>query len=210
MLAQIRLRLVLSDSPCAISPDGGVIFTAGDQAAAWDAATGKLIKNFGAPNSNVTAVELNAEGTLLASATAGDNPAIQLWNAFTGEQLHALAGISRPTAAITFSRNGQFLLSRSDDGQITLWDPASGARLRSLPDSVYQGKPAFSPDAKRIVALSNRGTPQISFCEPTTGIELVTSPTQANALAFSPDGTRIILMNGNNTRIWDNKMPPAQ
>src|SRR5262249_40668993 len=144
------------------------------------------------------------------AATAGDSASIQLWNTFSGERVHTLGGIGRPIGALSFSREGKFLLARSDDGQIILWDPASGARLRNLPDSVYQGKPVFSPDARRIVAISNRGTPQISFCDPNTGIELVTSPAQAGALAFSPDGTRIILMNGNMTRIWDNKMPPTQ
>jgi len=184
-----------------------MVFTAGDQASAWDANTGKLVKNFGNANSNVTAVEINADGTILASATAGDSPVIQLWNAFTGDLLRTLGGIPRPVGALTFSRNGQFLVSRSEDGQVMVWDPNSGARLRVLPDSDYTGKPAFSPDAKRLIAASNHNTPHISFFEPTTGLELVTRPLQANALGWSPDGSRLILMSGNTTRIWDNKMP---
>lgn len=84
--------------------------------------TSSELFRFNAHNAPVTAVAVNADGTVLASG-ANDGTAA-LWNAKTGALIVRLKGHSGKIASIGFVPGSDYVLSAATDGSVNLWDPA--------------------------------------------------------------------------------------
>jgi WD40 repeat protein len=194
------------------------VYTGGDQATAWDASSGKLVRSFGNATDQVSAVELAPDGRQLAAATwGGSGGVVHLWNTATSEFIHDLAGPVR-VAAMTFTPDGRQLLCRGDDGAITVWEVQKGERVRVLPGAGYRGKPVFSPGGGRLTAImaggpagtgavGGSGGGRVSFCDAEMGVELCAIRLPATAIGWSPDGSRFLLGNGSVVKIWDSGVP---
>jgi WD40 repeat protein len=68
--------------------------------------------------------------------TGADDALVKTWGARTGHLKQMLAGHGALVNSVTFSLDGQTLLSASDDGTIRFWNARSGAwqgALRTLP-----------------------------------------------------------------------------
>ncbi|KAK6525997.1 hypothetical protein TWF281_011038 [Arthrobotrys megalospora] len=108
---------------------------------------------------------------------------------------------------MSFSTDGARLASGSYRGEIALWDPASGARLRTLKENGHTETVlsiAFSPDGTRLVSGSFDHT--IKVWDPISGILLGTfecnSPVRA--VVFSPNGQQVASIDQEATvQVWD-------
>src|SRR5262249_40768518 len=124
----------------------------------WDPATSKEW----AP---VTIPELKSPGGTYAYSPAGSTLAVtekdgdavvRIFDARTGKPRGPDPGHTRPVQALAFSPDGK-LLASLDDWQISLWDLATGTRLRTVrravrcPNSLL----AFSPDGKTFATTTH-------------------------------------------------------
>jgi len=102
----------------------------------------------------VTAFDLSADGTLLASAagkTVDGNmvSAVTIWDASNGNEIRTLV-LSAPANALEFSPDGK-LLAVAVGTDLQVWNPADGQLLTTLSGHSDQViKVAFSPDQTSI------------------------------------------------------------
>jgi WD40 repeat protein/tetratricopeptide (TPR) repeat protein len=136
-------------------PDGGM--------ALWDVAANRLLHRL--PESGEAA--FSPDSALLA--TAGSGGTIRLLKTTTGRPLHELRGHTRNVVSLAFTPDGRRLASAvspvnrfqsqgQDPGELKLWDVAGGREVLSL-NGV--GRLVFSPDGKRLAALSRGGAVKV-------------------------------------------------
>ena len=122
-----------------------------------------------------------------------------------GELLRASLGtgeirwrVSAPQslASVALSPDGKTLVTNSWEAPARLWNASNGEPLHDLPGT--EGWAAsFSPDGKRIAVARTRAVTLFDARTREQLLDLRGFSTWVYALAFSPDGTRIIAGDGN-------------
>ena len=116
----------------AVAPDGSWLASAGTDGDVWvwDPATGTACHSLTGHTRWVSALVVAPDGSWLASA-AGEE--VRIWDPATASARHTLIGYtSRVVQALAVAPDGSWLASASDDGQVRIWDPVTGAPLTSL------------------------------------------------------------------------------
>lgn len=92
-------------------------------------------------------VAFTPDSAILASASGNDQDfAIRLWDAGTGRPVGRLEGHTGIVWGLTFSRDGQTLVSVSSDKSAKIWDWRTGTLLHSLELPGELVSVGFSPD----------------------------------------------------------------
>jgi WD40 repeat protein len=168
---------------------------------------------------SVETVAISIDGTRLATS-AMPLRLVRVWNLQTGAAVCQL----RPGGAVTalaFSPYGTKLATGSNDNTARIWDATTGERQLRVDHGGVPGNGvicalAFSPDGTRLATGSDDNTARI--WDATTGeqqlqvthgrvtglVAIYTPGGTVNAVAFSPDGTRLATGSKDDTaRIWD-------
>jgi WD40 repeat protein/serine/threonine protein kinase len=184
----------------AFSPDGSRLVTAGADniAQLWSTSDGKPT---GVPmiHQGVDVVVFSPDGHRLL--TSGDRAA-QLWNASTSEPMGAPMMHKDSVNAAAFSADGQQILTAGDDRTLRFW---SGQTGESLGAPLYHEATVNHGRAKvtRVFATSN-GWTVAGFeghavvlrnipLENRAGATFIASGIQGEAVAFTPDGRRLLV-----------------
>lgn len=134
----------------------GEVGLSGD-ARLWSVAEGKLRRAITGHRDCLYAIDLSADGKLLA--TAGYDKDIRIWDLTTGKERKVLSGHNDAVFELAFSPDARFVASASGDRTVKLWDVASGERLDTFSQA---GKDlytlAYSPDGSKVAAagIDNR------------------------------------------------------
>jgi WD40 repeat protein len=88
-----------------------------------DLATGReLWQTPPQPDGSVSALALSADGRLLASGSAYEDPTIRVWDSGTGTLLKAIGGHTGWVSELAVSKDGRRLISASSDQTIRFWE----------------------------------------------------------------------------------------
>jgi WD40 repeat protein len=204
-------------SCAAFSPDGRIIVSGGqdNRLKLWDASTGYELRTLWAHSASVPtdprqfesvhAVAFSPDGRVIVSAS----DTIKLWDTASGRELRTLHGKDETVGPVTFSPNGETIISGGDDGTLALWNIASGRVVRTfiVNRNWPVGAAAFSPDGRTIAAS---GFNQLKLWDAASGRELRTlvgPRIRISAFAFSPNGQTIVSGSGNSNgatvTLWD-------
>jgi WD40 repeat protein len=147
----------------------------------------------------VNGVVFSPDGKRLASA--GDDGAVKVWDAVTGQELLTLRG----RHGVAFSPDGR-RLALADATAVRVCDATTGEEvltLRGHTGRVFTVE--YSPDGKRLASVSVDGTAKL--WDAATGQELLTVRGHLGnvlGVAFSPDGKRLASAGDDGAvKVWD-------
>ena len=102
----------------------------------WNTETGELVKSIKKHTDWITAIDLSADGVLLAS---GDrNGGVWVWESASAAEFHTLRGhqatITATTAitATTFRADSNVLATASEDGSVRIWEMNGGNEVKKI------------------------------------------------------------------------------
>ena len=80
------------------------------------------ISPFVGHSDSINAVQFSPDGKVVV--TGSDDKTVRVWNARTGEAIHALEGHTAAVTSVSISPEGRIIASGSSDKTIRLWDMA--------------------------------------------------------------------------------------
>lgn len=196
----------------AFTPDGKTLLAVtgkADALAAWDVATGDLLRQVGTPPpaaaaAGVAGVAVNIR-TMAGLAVSPDGKTIALMDGpsivpvdtVTGKPKNAEFGHSSAIEEAQFTRDGKAVLTRAADNSILRWDPDAGKVVSSVSIPGLKTPASFilpSPDGKWAATGESAGT--IRVFDLATGNEAYTLSSEGYGMTvgFSPDSRTLAVV----------------
>ncbi|MDX2102341.1 MAG: NACHT domain-containing protein, partial [Alphaproteobacteria bacterium] len=189
------------------SHDGSRIVTSSldTTARVWDAKTGRVLTLSGHQD-GVTSASFSHDGARIV--TGSDDNTARVWDAKSGQTLLIFSGHQHKVTSASFSQDGSRIVTSSNDKTARVWDARSGQTLLTLEGhKAWVTSASFSHNGSRIVTSSLDDTARV--WDANTGKELERHRARdfdrlgGNPTTRSPDGTRILKIDGEATQICD-------
>lgn len=187
----------------AFAPDGQTLATGGRDGLVklWDVVSGRHLRTLELQYTQVEALAWSRDGGTVASAGRGG--VIRLRDAATGKDLCPQPGHLAGVFRTVLSPDAKTAVTAGWDRTVRSWDTATGRELRVVAGLVHEL--AVSPDSRTVIASDPEG--RLRTWDLATGRE--TTPAdlpdglRAGALAFTPDGRRLVTASGPRVTVLD-------
>jgi WD40 repeat protein len=163
----------------AFSPDGRRIVTGSAEGAVWDAVTGRPLLTLKGHEGKEGLLSVAYSPDSRRIVTTGWDRTARVWDAATGRPLLVLRGHSRGVTGAAFSPDGKRIITGSWDKTVRVWNAATGDDLLTLQD---KGHGTFTPDGRRLMAISADGTHTVKIWD-------IATPQQVAAWEAAERGT---------------------
>jgi WD40 repeat protein/serine/threonine protein kinase len=198
----------------AFAPGATQLATAsGNQVELWSGGMGWAKTATLVHATTVLHIEYSPDGLRLLSCcsdTSFDKCYAQIWDAQTGKEVGPRLKHRDGVGFASFSPNGRFVATASEDFTAAIWNSEDGRRLGLVMRHGHQVcSVSFSPDSKWMVTASQDQTARVWETE--TGAPLTPSFRHLEELSearFVSDGNKIITFGSQKTWIW--KLPLDQ
>jgi len=203
-----------------LSPDGKRLATTSwnDEVPIWDIRTGRQLLSLVGHIGRVDSCAFSPEGSLVATASAGDNPSsgdntVRIWNAWTGKEIRKL-NFNMPRS-VAFAPDSKHLAiggySRLEYQDITsgktVWQGLLG-RITPNPNTYAV---SFSPNGKQVAVARGEGVFEI--WDAADGSEIFSCLGHRDriwSIRYSPDGKKLITAGWDGeVKVWDATGPRA-
>jgi WD40 repeat protein len=140
-------------------------------------------------------------------ATASVDKTVKLWDVATRKEVRTLSGHTGAVTGVAWSSDGRWLVSSSDDKTSRIWDPATGQAVHTLSEPAGVWRAVFRPDGKHVATCTTDPDRAVRIWDTATGrleATLTGHKREVKAVAYSPDGTRLVTASRDGTvRLWD-------
>lgn len=170
----------------------------------WNRAeTGEESRRF--PMPVAYAAELAPSGELMAATSRFNDATLKLIEVASGRERGRLRGGGNQPGVVRFAPNSRTLMAAYPDGQLVVWEVATGEVVLARPSSTRILTAAFSPDDIHVAVGARDGT--VCVMEMGSGREVLRWRSHAGAVssvAFAPDGRRLATGSLDRTAtVWD-------
>src|SRR5262249_6569892 len=144
--------------------DADVRLRAAMLVAAIEKATYGEKRRFTGHTEGVVNFALSPDGTRFVSASLGRGTehVARVWDLQTGKELFSLKGHEDSISGLSWSQDGERILTGSRDGSVRLWDARTGKQLKELTGHRHLVfHVALTPDGKKAVSCGNERTIRI-------------------------------------------------
>ncbi len=192
-----------------LSPDESVIASASFDGTIrlWDIGIGQTMIELPTKKLPLLAVSFSPNGQYIAHAYAVDEDcSIYIWNLNNNCYQCVLKGHQSIVRSISFSHDGHYLVSTSNDGTIRVWDISKEKCVNILRDcDIITLSAVFSPDDSLIVVASSDKFVRIWSTESWKLIHILEGHSDVvTHVTFSEDGSMLASASEDYTiRIWD-------
>jgi WD40 repeat protein len=177
----------------------------------WEVSSGKLLRMFGEPPAtprhfNASVATISPDGKTLACS---DGPVVSLVDLETGKLRNEIVGHTGSLRGAQFSADGKEVATRSTDGMILRWDPATGRELGRLAPPGQPPTCQLTPDGRWLVCGVDRANFNLRVFETKTMTEVGTiqAAEQLTNMTWgvSPDSRLVVvaLSTGHSVRLFD-------
>ena len=186
----------------AFHPSNGELASGGyGEVLVWDVAGAKLGRRMAGLIGRVRGLAFSKDGSRLAIAEGepGRSGAIRLLDYSTGHVIFTLDQEKDECLAVAYSPDGKLVAGGTPDGTVRIWNADDGKLVTTLKEqSGWITGIAFSPNGKFLAASSADRSAHIWTGDPWKSLARIpeNSAGPVNAVAFSPDGTLLILAVG--------------
>ena len=104
----------------------------------------------------LTALAISPDGRLLASGSGFEDPTIRIWDTATGRLLDRLDGHTGWVSDLSFTKDGQRLVSSASDQTIRLWDTGSWTQIKVLRGHADEVHAAAISEAAQLIASTGK------------------------------------------------------
>ncbi len=235
-LAELELGFTFTAS-LGFSPDSTVLAVGGGQATYGDATKSKsnsvitlcqwdgtslkpLWENkpdqqapLGPRSHGIKSLAFSPDGKHLVTGGVS-NSIIRVWDAAGGKEIRQFTASGTQVGALAFAPIARAVASGSDDGGLTLWDPASGTKQWETKQPGEVRALAFAPDGRTLVAgggpeygwtAGKENDPFLVMVDASSGKDarpLGISRDSVASVAFSKDGKVLAAGLGGTLRFW--------
>ncbi|MCH5375740.1 MAG: serine/threonine-protein kinase, partial [Planctomycetes bacterium] len=170
------------------SPNGRWLASTGDgEVFVWDMQSGELAYALPVQKDvRFTAITFSPDGQFLLTAPLSAPAPISIWEAATGKPAGVLEGHAEGLYDLSFSPDGQTLVSGGHESFVRMWDFPGRRKLRDVPSdsrwvrsAIFSSKGQFAFGQDRV------------FLAEADGKIFKTINKHAGPLCFSPDGRRL-------------------
>ena len=195
------------DASAEVSGDGkSLVWSTLGKVRFLDIASGKEKAAFDFKDQKLGPATISHDGRLLARSVVGSerNAELSVFDVASGKEIHKLRCAQGELPDILcFSHNAKYLAA-SANNQISLWDLATGKRIRRYEMPQLVTALSFTPRDGKLASASGQG---VAFWDLKSEEEIATlslDEIPACAIAFSPDGLTLATSGGDNTiLVWD-------
>src|SRR5262249_36536005 len=134
---------------------------------------------------------LAPDGKTLATLQNGTH--IGLWDVHNARDMGGFEADPKAVTSAAFALDGKTLATAGSEKTIRLWDVATRAESKKIESAIEARRLAFRPDGKMLAAAGV--DKMVRLYDVTTGKEarrFGNAVGRINALAFSPDGSRLV------------------